>query len=71
MSHSKEKAREGIEMNRTISWTTYIWLLTMEAAEDLLESVRRLLFEHSNPSAESRSSYLNDRFQILPPTTVH
>jgi hypothetical protein len=71
MSHSKEKEREGIEMNRTISWTTYIWLLTMEAAEDLLESVRRLLFERSNPSTESRNPHLNDRFRILPPTAVH
>jgi len=57
-------------MNRAINWTTYIWLLTIEAAEDLLESVRRLLFEHSNPSTESRNPHLNERFRILPPTAV-
>jgi hypothetical protein len=71
MSRSKERAREVIEMNKTISWITYIWLLTVEAAEDLLESVRRLLFERNNPSTESRNPYLNDRFRILPPTAVH
>ena len=58
-------------MNQAISWLTYIWLLTMETCEDLLESVRRLLFEHSNPSTESRDHHLSDRFQILPPTAIH
>jgi len=58
-------------MNRAISWTTYIWLLTMEACEDLLEAVRRLFFEHSDPSTESRDRHLNERFRILPPTAVH
>jgi len=70
MSRSKEKAYEGIEMNSAISWTTYIWLLTLEACEDLLESVKRLLFEHSDSSTESRDRHLNERFQILPPTAV-
>jgi hypothetical protein len=58
-------------MNKAISWTTYIWLLTMEASEDLLESIRRLLFEHSDPSIESRDRHLNERFRILPSTAVH
>jgi len=58
-------------MNKAISWTTYIWLLTMEASEDLLESIRRLRFEHSHPSIESRDHHLNERFRILPPTAVH
>jgi hypothetical protein len=57
-------------MNRAISWTTYIWLLTMEACEDLLESVKRLLFEHSDPSTESRDHHRNERFRMLPPTAV-
>jgi hypothetical protein len=71
MSRSEEKAYEGIEMNRAISWTTYIWLLTMEASEDLLESVKRLLFEHNDPATEIRNHQPNERFRILPPTAVH
>ena len=58
-------------MNKAISWITYIWLLTIEASEDLLESVRRRLFEHSDSAIEIRNPHLNDRFRILPPTPVH
>jgi len=58
-------------MNRAISWTTYIWLLTVETSEDLLESVKRFLFEHSNYSTENRERYLNETFRMLPPTAAH
>jgi len=58
-------------MNRVISWITYIWLLTIEASEYLLESARRRLFEHSDPAIEIRNPQLNDRFRMLPPTTTH
>jgi hypothetical protein len=58
-------------MNKAISWTTYIWLLTVETSEDLLESAKRLLFEHNGPSTKSRDLHLNERFRILPPTAVH
>jgi hypothetical protein len=71
MSRSKQKAYEGIEMNTAIRWTTYIWLLTVEAYEDLLESIKRLLFEHSDSAPESRNPQLNERFRVLPPTAIH
>lgn len=58
-------------MNKTIRWTTYIWLLTVEASEDLFVSVKRLFFERSDASTEVREHYPNDRFRILPPTAVH
>jgi hypothetical protein len=58
-------------MNRAISWITYIWLLTVETSEDLLESVKMLLFEHSDSAIDSRERHLNERFRILPPTAVH
>jgi len=54
-----------------MSWITYIWLLTVETSEDLLESVKMLLFEHSDSAIDSRERHLNERFRILPPTAVH
>jgi len=58
-------------MNKAISWITYIWLLTIEASEDLLESARRRLFERSDSATETRNPQLNDRYRILPPTPIH
>jgi hypothetical protein len=58
-------------MNRAISWITYIWLLIIEASEDVLESAKSQLFEHNESATEIRNPQLNDRFRILPPTTAH
>jgi len=57
-------------MNREIRLTTYVWLLTVEAAEDFLEFAKRLLFERTNSVTETRNPHLNERFYILPPTAV-
>jgi len=58
-------------MNTMIKWTTYIWLLAIESSEDLLVSVKRLLFERNDTAIASRNPQLNERFRILPPTAVH
>jgi len=58
-------------MNRAINWITYIWLLTVEASEDMLESVKRRLFEHGDSATEIRKPQLKDSFRVLPPTAVH
>jgi hypothetical protein len=58
-------------MNRAVSWITYIWLLTIETSEGMLESVKRRLFGHSDSATEIRNPQLNERFRILPPTAVH
>jgi hypothetical protein len=57
-------------MNRGIRLTTYVLMLTVEAAEDFLEFVKRLIFERTNSETETRNPHLNDRFSILPPTAV-
>lgn len=57
-------------MNRTIGLTTYIWLLTVEASVDILESVKRVLFERADSATETRNPHLNEGFRILPPTAV-
>jgi hypothetical protein len=58
-------------MNKSISWATYIWLLAIETSEDVLESIKKRLFERSNSSSEIRNPQTNERFQVLPPTTTH
>ena len=57
-------------MNGKIRLTTYVLMLTVDAAEDLLESVKRFLFERANSTAEIRDPHLNEGFSIMPPTAI-
>jgi hypothetical protein len=57
-------------MNRTIRLTTYVWLLTVEASVDMLESLKRVLFERTNSATDTRDPHLNEGFRILPPTAI-
>jgi hypothetical protein len=57
-------------MNKVISWTAYIWLLTVEACEQIVESVKERFSQRSYPSAEIRNKKLNDSCRIAPPTAV-
>jgi len=62
---------EGLmKMNKVISWTAYLWLLTVETWEQVVESVRERFFERSFSAAEIRDKKLNDSFRVLPPTVV-
>jgi hypothetical protein len=54
MSRSKEKAYEGIKMNRAINWITYIWLLTVETLEQLIESARWHFLDRDDAATEIR-----------------
>ena len=58
-------------MNRAISWITYIWLLTVEAWEQLIESARWHFLDHDDAATEIRKPQLKDGFRVLPPTAVH
>ena len=57
-------------MNKVISWTAYLWLLTVEAWEQLVESVRERFSERSYSTAEARTKKLNDSCRVAPPTAV-
>ena len=58
-------------MNRAISWITYIWLLTVEAWEQLIESARWHFLDHDDAATEIRKPQLTDSFRVLPTTAVH
>jgi hypothetical protein len=57
-------------MNKVISWTAYLWLLTVEACEQAIESVKERFFERSYSAAEVRNKKLNDSCRVVPPTAV-
>lgn len=57
-------------MNKVISWTAYLWLLTVETWEQVVESVRERFFERSFSAAEIRNKKLNDSCRLAPPTAV-
>ena len=57
-------------MNKVISWTAYLWLLTVEAGEQAIESVKERFSERSYSSAEVRNTKLNDSCRLAPPTAV-
>lgn len=57
-------------MNKAISWVTYIWLLTIETSEDVLESVKERLFRHGGSAIAIRDPETNERFRLMPPTSV-
>jgi hypothetical protein len=71
MSRSKEKVYEGIKMNRAINWITYIWLLTVETWEQLIESARWHFLDRDDAATEIRKPQLKDSFRVLPTTAVH
>jgi hypothetical protein len=52
-------------MNKVISWTAYLWLLAIEAGEQLVESVRERY-----SAAEVRNTKSNDSCRLAPPTAV-
>jgi hypothetical protein len=58
-------------MNKLISWTAYLWLLTVEACEQMVESARERFSERSYSAAEVRNKKLNDSCRVVPPTAVH
>jgi len=57
-------------MNRKIRLTTYVLMLSVEATEDFLESVKRFIFERTNSTTETRTPHLNEGVSIMPPTAV-
>ena len=59
-----------MKMNKVISWTAYLWLLTVEAWEQVIESVRERFSERSYSAAEVRNKKLNGSCRAAPPTAV-
>lgn len=67
-SHSMEGL---MTMNKVMSWTAYIWLLTVETWEQVVESIRERFSERSYSVGEVGNKKLNDSCRVVPPTAVH
>jgi hypothetical protein len=58
-------------MNKVISWTAYIWLLSVEAIEELAESASNRFFQRHHCAVEVRKKKVNDSCRVVPPTAIH
>ncbi len=60
-----------MKMNKVISWIAYIWLLTVEAWEQVVESIKERFYDRSYSVGDVGNKKLNDSCRVVPPTAVH